>query len=145
MRKLAEWRLRSVYTDYTLDKLSRDKSMFNIRDDIVTRTRATHPHWESSKVSEAFSKVSSEVVRGLIFDESVRVDGRGLSDIRPVSCEVNLHDPLHGSALFQRGQTQVMCTVALDSLHSAMKLDPMTVITGGLKEKNFLLHYEFPS
>merc|ERR1719318_537063 len=103
MRKLAQYRLISVYTDYTLDKLSRDKVMFNIRDDIVTRTRATHPHWEVAKVSEAFSCVSSEVVRDLIFNESIRVDGRGLSDLRPISCEVNLHDPLHGSALFQRG------------------------------------------
>ena len=144
-RKLSQYRLRSVYTDYTLDKLSRDKVMFNIRDDIVTRTRVTHPHWEVAKVSEAFSYVSSEVVRDLIFNESIRVDGRGLSDIRPISCQVNLHDPLHGSALFQRGQTQVMSTVALDSLHSAMKLDTMSAITGGLKEKNFLLHYEFPS
>ena len=145
VRMLAKGRLRSIYTDYSLDKLKRDKGMFSIRDDIVTRTRVTHPHWEAAKLSEAFSKVSSEIVRDLILDENIRVDGRGLSDIRPISCQANLHDPLHGSALFQRGQTQVMCTVALDSLHSAMKLDPMTVITGGLKEKNFLLHYEFPS
>jgi len=145
VKKLTHIRLRSIYTDYTLDKLSRDKRMFSVRDDLLTRFRVTHPHWESSKLSEAFSQVSSEVVRSLIFDENIRVDGRGLTDIRPISCQVNLHDPLHGSALFQRGQTQVMCTVALDSLHSAMKLDPMTVITGGLKEKNFLLHYEFPS
>ena len=145
VRKLAHTGLHAVYTDYTLDKLGRDKVMFNIRDDIVTRTRVTHPHWDVVKVVEAFSKVSSDVVRGLIFDKDIRVDGRGLSDIRPISCEVNLHDPLHGSALFQRGQTQVMCTVALDSLHSALKLDTMSAITGGLKEKNFLLHYEFPS
>ena len=145
VRLLAKGRLRSVYTDYTLDKLGRDKQMFQIRDDIVSMTRGTHPHWEAAKISEAFSGVSSEMVRDLIFDENIRVDGRGLTDIRPISCQVNLHHPLHGSALFQRGQTQVMCTTALDSLHSAMKLDPITVITGGLKEKNFLLHYEFPS
>ena len=62
MRMLAKGRLRSVYTDYTLDKLERDKRMFNVRDDIVTRTRGTHPHWEAAKISEAFSMVSSEMV-----------------------------------------------------------------------------------
>ena len=41
------------------------------------------------------------------FQENLRVDGRSSTDIRPISCEVNLHNPLHGSALFQRGQTQV--------------------------------------
>ena len=85
------------------------------------------------------------MVQDLIFDENVCVDGRGLAAIRPISCQVNLHHPLHGSALFQHGHTQVMCITALDSLHSAMKLDPMTVITGGPKEKNFLLNYEFNS
>ena len=145
VRMLAKGRLRSLYTDFTLDKLGRDKMMFQIRDDIVCRTRGTHPDWEAAKISEAFSVVSSEMVRDLIFDENICVDGRGLADIRPISCQVNLHHPLHDSALFQRGQTQVMCTTALDNLHSAMKLDPMTVITGGLKEKNFLLHYEFNS
>ena len=145
VRMLAKGRLRSLYTDFTLDKLGRDKMMFQIRDDIVCRTRGTHPDWEAAKISEAFSVVSSEMVRDLIFDENICVDGRGLADIRPISCQVNLHHPLHDSALFQRGQTQVMCTTALDNLHSAMKLDPMTVITGGPKEKNFLLNYEFNS
>jgi len=58
-----------------------------------------------------------------------RCDGRKLDDLRNISCEVDLYKPLHGSALFQRGQTQVFCTVALDSIDSALKLDPMTILT----------------
>lgn len=58
-----------------------------------------------------------------------RCDGRKLDELRNISCEVDLYKPLHGSALFQRGQTQVFCTVALDSLDSALKLDPMTILT----------------
>ena len=54
-------------------------------------------------------------VSDLAIDRGLRVDGRGRHDIREISCEVDLHDPLHGSALFQRGQTQVFCTVSLDS------------------------------
>ena len=85
-RMLAKGRLRSLYTDYTLDKLGRDKMMFQISDDIICRTRWTHPDSESAKISKAFSVVSSEMVQDLIFDENVRVDGRGLADIRPISC-----------------------------------------------------------
>lgn len=58
-----------------------------------------------------------------------RCDGRKLDELRNISCEVDLYKPLHGSSLFQRGQTQVFCTVALDSLDSALKLDPMTILT----------------
>merc|ERR1719239_1204839 len=61
--------------------------------------------------------------------------------MREIACEVDLYDPLHGSALFQRGQTQVLCTVTFDSQESALKADP---IVGALSEKNFMLHYEFP-
>jgi len=144
MAAMAEGRLRVIYTDYSLDKQARDSSMFQVRDDVVSKIRMSRPDWDVGQINEAFTTVSRDLVRSLIFDDGIRVDGRGLDTIRPISCEVDLHQPLHGSALFQRGQTQVFCTVALDSLHSAMKLDPISVITGGVKEKNFMLHYEFP-
>lgn len=59
---------------------------------------------------------------------SCRCDGRRMDQLRDISCEVDLYKPLHGSALFQRGQTQVLCTVALDSLESAMKTDPVSML-----------------
>ena len=144
VRILAKGRLRNLFSDSRLDKLARDKQMFSIRDDIVNSLKSQE-QLEPGKVSEAFSVVCRDTVREMIFSENLRVDGRSLTEVRPVSCGVDLYSPLHGSALFQRGQTQVLCTVALDSLHAAQKLDPMSVLTGGLKEKNFLLHYEFPS
>lgn len=57
-----------------------------------------------------------------------RCDGRGLTDLRNISCQTNMFEPLHGSALFQRGQTQVLCTVTLDSLESAMRMDPLSML-----------------
>jgi len=141
---LCSGQLRMLYTDYSLDKLSRDGRMFTVRDNMISQIRRIKPETDCSLLSDIFSKISTNIVRSLIFEENLRVDGRSSTDLRPISCDVNLHSPLHGSALFQRGQTQVFCTVALDSLHSAMKLDPMSVITGGVKEKNFMLHYEFP-
>lgn len=92
-----------------------------------------------------FSRLSKNVFRRLILDSDRRCDGRRADELRPIACEVDVFKPLHGSALFQRGQTQVLATVAFDSLDSALKSDPVSVLTGGLKEKNFMLHYEFPS
>lgn len=59
-----------------------------------------------------------------------RCDGRGPHDLRPISCQVNLFKPLHGSSVFQRGQTQVQCTVAYDSPDKALKVDPLLEVTG---------------
>ena len=57
-----------------------------------------------------------------------RCDGRGFEDVRDIKCEVDLFKTLHGSALFQRGQTQVLCTVTLDSLESALKMDTVSML-----------------
>lgn len=59
----------------------------------------------------------------------LRCDGRNLNEIRNISCQSGLYQPLHGSALFQRGQTQVFCTVTLDSLESALKMDTLSMLT----------------
>jgi len=141
---LCSAKLRAIYTDYSLDKQGRDRQMFLVRDEMIAKIRSLHPEVDSSSLNDMFFNLSKNIVRNLIFQENLRVDGRSTTDIRPISCEVNLHGPLHGSSLFQRGQTQVLCTVALDSLQSSLKLDPITALTGGVKEKNFMLHYEFP-
>lgn len=65
----------------------------------------------------------------MVFEEDRRCDGRSLTELRDISCQVNLFKPLHGSAVFQRGQTQVFCTVTLDSPESAMKMDTVSMLT----------------
>jgi polyribonucleotide nucleotidyltransferase len=85
-----------------------------------------------------------EVFRDSIFQENRRCDGRDLDDLRNISCQVDLFPPLHGSSLFTRGQTQVLCSVTLDSRDSALKLDTLSALDAGVKAKNFFLHYEFP-
>ena len=59
-----------------------------------------------------------------------RCDGRGLHDLREVSCAADVFPPLHGSSVFQRGQTQVQCTVAYDSLHANSPVSPLLRATG---------------
>ncbi|XP_041353446.1 polyribonucleotide nucleotidyltransferase 1, mitochondrial-like [Gigantopelta aegis] len=143
VKSLAETRLKEIFYDDSHDKISRDTAVQNVRTDILQNLSENYPD-KSQVINEAFSFVTKEIFRNLILDEDRRCDGRGLYQLRDISCSVDLFKPLHGSALFQRGQTQVLCTVTFDSIESAMKLDPMSVITGSMKEKNFMLHYEFP-
>ncbi|XP_063232104.1 polyribonucleotide nucleotidyltransferase 1, mitochondrial [Bacillus rossius redtenbacheri] len=145
VRSLCEMRLREVFRDRSHDKLSRDAAVQAIRTDVLDKlSKGFEEPVDANVVSTVFGQICKETFRSMIFEENIRCDGRTASELRSVSCQVDLYRPLHGSALFQRGQTQVLCTVALDSPDSALKLDPVTVLTSGLKEKNFFLHYEFP-
>lgn len=80
-------------------------------------------------LSYIYGKVVLSVVHLIYFCFYDRCDGRSLTELRNISTEVDLYKPLHGSSLFQRGQTQVLCTVSLDSLTSALQMDPVKVLT----------------
>ncbi|XP_055850367.1 polyribonucleotide nucleotidyltransferase 1, mitochondrial [Episyrphus balteatus] len=144
VNSLAEMRLREVFRDGKHDKLSRDHAVNDIRSDVVDRVWSSYPSLEPSIISDIFNKTCRSIFRELIFEENQRCDGRNYDELRDISCQVDLYKPLHGSALFQRGQTQVFCTVSLDSQESALKLDTVSALETGLKAKNFMLHYEFP-
>ncbi|GFR74715.1 polyribonucleotide nucleotidyltransferase 1, mitochondrial [Elysia marginata] len=136
--------IRDILYNDEHDKISRDQALKAAGEKVIANVKEAYPDEEESIIFACYQGFVKKVFRSLILDESRRCDGRGLSDLRDISCSVDLYKPLHGSALFQRGQTQVLCTVTFDSLDAAAKSDPVSVITGALKEKNFLLHYEFP-
>ncbi|KAL3212642.1 hypothetical protein MRX96_008051 [Rhipicephalus microplus] len=144
-RLLAGIRVRDILSDSNHDKVSRDEALSAVKDDVIEKLQESFPGTESYLLNEAFTSVVKETFRQQVLTNEQRFDGRSLTDLRDISCQIDLFQPLHGSALFQRGQTQVLCTVAFDSLHSVLRSDPVSVITGGMKEKNFMLHYEFPS
>lgn len=144
VRTMSEMRLREIFRDFAHDKFSRDQAVANSRTDTIDKVWSSYPSVDPGLITECFNRFSKNVFREMIFEENRRCDGRQLDDLRKISCAVNLHRPLHGSALFQRGQTQVFATVALDSHESALKLDPITSLDTGVKSKNFFLHYEFP-
>lgn len=127
IQSMCEMRLNEVFTNYTHNKTSRDQAVKEIRENVVDRVWSSFPNIEPSILTDQFNKIAKSIFRELIFNNK-RCDGRALDELRPITCEVNLHEPLHGSALFQRGQTQVMATVALDSIDSAMKMDTLTAI-----------------
>ncbi|CAG9863264.1 unnamed protein product [Phyllotreta striolata] len=144
LRSLMEMRVTEIFRNYTHDKLSRDNALSEVRNDVFEKIKASFEEIDMNLLNEAYNKIVKQIFRNLIFQEGKRCDGRDYNELRNISCKVNMYKPLHGSAVFQRGQTQVFCTVTLDSHDSALKLDPLSVLTSGVKEKNFFLHYEFP-
>ena len=91
-------------------------------------------------LKEAFSEVQGNVMRLMIVDEMVRIDGRDSTTVRPIACEVGLLPRVHGSALFTRGETQGIVTATLGTAQDEQKIDGLI----GEKWKRFLLHYNFP-
>ncbi|XP_036291259.1 polyribonucleotide nucleotidyltransferase 1, mitochondrial isoform X1 [Pipistrellus kuhlii] len=142
--KLAMERLYAVFTDYEHDKISRDEAVNKIRLDTEEQLKEKFPEADPYEIIESFNVVAKEVFRSIILNEYKRCDGRDLTSLRNINCEVDMFKILHGSALFQRGQTQVFCTVTFDSLESSIKSDRIMTAMNGIKDKNFMLHYEFP-
>ncbi|XP_038607545.1 polyribonucleotide nucleotidyltransferase 1, mitochondrial [Tachyglossus aculeatus] len=144
VQNLATEKIYAVFTDFNHDKISRDEAINKIRLDTEEQLKEKFPEADPFEIIESFNVVSKEVFRSIVLNEYRRCDGRDLTSLRDISCEVDMFKTLHGSALFQRGQTQVLCTVTFDSLESSLKSDLITSAVSGVKDKNFMLHYEFP-
>ncbi|NXW16803.1 PNPT1 nucleotidyltransferase, partial [Circaetus pectoralis] len=144
-KKLAFNKIYAVFTDSSHDKISRDEAINKIRLETEEQLKEKFPEAEPYEIIESFNMVSKDIFRNLVLNEYRRCDGRDLTSLRDIKCEVNMFKMLHGSALFQRGQTQVvLCTVTFDSLESSVKSDLISTAVSGIKDKNFMLHYEFP-
>ena len=91
-------------------------------------------------VKEEFEERKYHVVREYVLGERKRIDGRDMSTIRPIVCEVGIFPRTHGSALFQRGETQAAVTTTLGTSSDEQKIDALT----GERWKRFMLHYNFP-
>uniref|UniRef100_A0A8C7N9G9 polyribonucleotide nucleotidyltransferase n=1 Tax=Oncorhynchus kisutch TaxID=8019 RepID=A0A8C7N9G9_ONCKI len=133
-----------IFPIFLFFMISRDDAINKVRLETEEQIKEKYPHAEPYEVMESFNMVSKEVFRNLVLNEYRRCDGRNLTSLRNISCEADIFKPLHGSALFQRGQTQVLCSVTFDSLESSIKTDIITTALSGVKDKNFMLHYEFP-
>ncbi|WP_193510241.1 polyribonucleotide nucleotidyltransferase [Cryobacterium sp. BB736] len=90
--------------------------------------------------SAAYKSVTKKVVRGRILTDGVRIDGRGLADIRPLDAEVQVIPRVHGSAIFQRGETQILGVTTLNMLKMEQQIDSLAPVT----KKRYLHHYNFP-
>jgi polyribonucleotide nucleotidyltransferase len=93
-----------------------------------------------TEFSAAYKSVSKVVMRGRVLREGIRIDGRGLTDIRPLDAEVQVIPRVHGSAIFQRGETQILGVTTLNMLKMEQQIDSLSPIT----KKRYLHHYNFP-
>ncbi|MFQ5666295.1 MAG: polyribonucleotide nucleotidyltransferase [Candidatus Binatia bacterium] len=108
-------------------------------DEVLGTLAAEFPDQEKA-LHDMCEEVESRVMRGAIISDGRRVDGRGLTDIRPISCEVGLLPRAHGSALFTRGETQALAAATLGTSSDEQKVDALA----GEHYKKFMLHYNFP-
>jgi polyribonucleotide nucleotidyltransferase len=92
------------------------------------------------EIGAAFRSLNKKLVRRRILTDQVRMDGRGITDIRPLSAEVEVVPRAHGSALFERGETQIMGVTTLNMLRMEQQIDSL----GPETRKRYLHHYNFP-
>jgi polyribonucleotide nucleotidyltransferase len=93
-----------------------------------------------SEVIEILHQLERKFVRERVVEEKIRIDGRNLTDVRPIDCRVGLLPRTHGSGLFTRGETQVLSVVTLGSSSDEQKIEALA----GDAFKTFMLHYNFP-
>ncbi len=134
-----------AYTDATaqaltiVDKLDREAKLDEIKAQAKSELGATFEGREK-EISAAFRAVTKKSVRQRILREKVRIDGRGLTDIRTLSAEVEVLPRVHGSALFERGETQILGVTTLNMLGLEQKLDTLSPN----RTKRYMHNYNFP-
>ncbi|HUK41085.1 MAG TPA: polyribonucleotide nucleotidyltransferase [Candidatus Acidoferrales bacterium] len=121
------------------EKLERYKQIAEVKNAIVPQALSEFPEKEKD-IKGAFDELKRNSFRSLIVQQERRIDGRGLKDIRPITCEVEVLPRTHGSALFTRGETQALVVTTLGTASDEQKIDALI----GEHFKKFMLHYNFP-
>jgi polyribonucleotide nucleotidyltransferase len=150
VRDCASDQIKGVLSKFDLDKNARDTALDEIKETSVITAIAELPEEDpirvavsedSKAVGKVFKDLTKQLMRRQIVEDGVRVDGRKLDEVRPVSCQVGLlPSRVHGSALFNRGLTQVLSTATLGTPGDAQKLDDLNPE----EDKRYLHHYNFP-
>ncbi len=121
------------------EKLERYKRIAEVKGEVVPLALAEHPD-KAKDIKGAFEELKRNCFRNLVIEKERRIDGRGLKDIRPISCEVEVLPRTHGSALFTRGETQALVVTTLGTASDEQRVDALI----GEHFKKFMLHYNFP-
>lgn len=128
----------AVFTDV---KQVREENIRAIKDKLAARYEESNPEW-LSLIDEAVYKFQKKTVRKMILKDKKRPDGRDITQIRHLAAEVDMLPRTHGSAMFTRGQTQVLTITTLGALAEIQKLDG---IDENETSKRYMHHYNFPS
>ena len=129
------------------DKLEKYAAIEKVKEDIVNKYILENEQLKERELEELVTKVKLvleeieyEIFRKIVVKEKTRADGRSMTEIRPISTEIDLLPRTHGSAMFTRGQTQSLSVVTLGALGEHQILDGLSIED----EKRFMLHYNFP-
>ncbi len=141
--------LKKAVYDYVIEKmrkaitiptkLKRQEALDLILEDAISHFSSDEED-RSREISDIFHDIEKELVRSMILNEGIRVDGRRPDEIRPLYGKVGFLPRVHGSALFVRGETQALVAVTLGSSEDEQKIDALE----GESFKSFMLHYNFP-
>ena len=126
---------------YTAGKADRSKAVGALKEEVRVAVLEKYPEATAFEISQAFDHIQKKAFRVSILDRQQRCDGRGLKDLRVLSSETSVLPRTHGSALFERGETQALAIVTLGTVDEAQTID---AYGGGEDTKSFLLHYNFP-
>ncbi len=123
----------------TRDKQDRSNQISEITDK-AKKLYEEDENYTDLDVNSELKNLEKTIVRTDILKNKNRIDGRGLSDVRPISCEVGILPRTHGSALFTRGETQAIVTATLGTSDDEQRIESLD----GLQRERFMLHYNFP-
>lgn len=118
------------------EKIEREKKI----DELIKNCIEKFGQEKKQEVLEILKNVEKKEIRNLIINEKKRADGRSFTEIRPITCEIEVLSQTHGSALFTRGQTQALVVTTLGSSMDEQKIDDLETNV----PKSFMLHYNFP-
>ena len=144
VREFASSRMKSAIQ--IKEKLEKYAAIDKVKEDTIVYINEEYKDSEElekmvADASKIVDIIEGEEVRNMITIDKIRPDGRKMDEIRPLSCDIDLLARTHGSAIFTRGQTQVLATTTLGALGEHQILDGL----GIEEEKRFMLHYNFPA
>jgi len=127
------------------DKIERqnadDALKATVKEAIAAKVEAGElPADANAQVSAAYKSATKKVVRGRVLTEGIRIDGRDKTTIRPLDAEIHVIPRVHGSAIFQRGETQILGVTTLNMLKMEQQIDSLSPV----KSKRYMHHYNFP-
>lgn len=121
------------------EKIKRSAALWDIKSDIFEQFGEDYADC-SSEINTIFNDILKNISRDVVLKERRRIDNRKFDEIRPITCEVGILPRPHGSALFTRGETQVICVLTLGSGRDEQRVETLL----GEEQRPFMLHYNFP-
>ncbi|MDO8738626.1 MAG: polyribonucleotide nucleotidyltransferase [Candidatus Deferrimicrobium sp.] len=141
LRKVASIAEAPLAEAYAIrEKQDRRKRIEEIGESVRTAFTDEERAEKGALIADALKNLEKKFVRGTILQKRKRIDGRGLTDIRAISCEVGVLPRTHGSAVFTRGETQALVMATLGTSQDEQRIDSIL----GDTTKSFMLHYNFP-